>query len=64
MLCLQACSGLPESGVCDERTWLALLGPEATPEDLEEVSQLLVMYPGSLCELLCHAMLLLLLLLH
>lgn len=34
----QACAGLPESGVCDERTWLALLGPEATPEDLDEVS--------------------------
>lgn len=29
----QACSGLPESGVADEKTWLALLGPDATPED-------------------------------
>jgi hypothetical protein len=34
---VQACQGLPESGVCDERTWLALLGPDATPEALDEV---------------------------
>jgi hypothetical protein len=39
LLVLQACNGLPESGVCDERTWLALLGADATPEDLDEVSQ-------------------------
>lgn len=32
---VQACNNLPESGVCDERTWLALLGPEAQPSDLE-----------------------------
>lgn len=30
----QACSGLPESGVCDERTWKALLGSGAVPADL------------------------------
>lgn len=30
----QACSGLPESGVCDERTWKALLGEAAVPSDL------------------------------
>jgi hypothetical protein len=38
LLALQACNGLPESGVCDERTWLALLGADAKPEDLDEVS--------------------------
>lgn len=31
----QACNNLPESGVCDERTWLSLLGPDAKPSDLE-----------------------------
>jgi hypothetical protein len=30
----QACEGLPESGACDERTWVALLGPGASPADL------------------------------
>ncbi|GMH36638.1 hypothetical protein BSKO_04511 [Bryopsis sp. KO-2023] len=30
----QACSDLPESGVCDEKTWLALCGPDAKPSDL------------------------------
>ncbi|KAF6259771.1 hypothetical protein COO60DRAFT_1700641 [Scenedesmus sp. NREL 46B-D3] len=34
---LQACNGLPESGATDERTWLALLGPEATPAQLQEL---------------------------
>ena len=29
----QACAGLPESGVADPRTWLALLGVGATPAD-------------------------------
>jgi hypothetical protein len=33
----QACSGLPETGVTDEATWLALMGPDATPEQLHEV---------------------------
>ncbi|WIA44064.1 hypothetical protein OEZ86_010425 [Tetradesmus obliquus] len=33
----QACNGLPESGATDERTWLALLGPEATPDQLQEL---------------------------
>ena len=28
----QACSGLPESGVCDERTWHGLMGDGACPE--------------------------------
>lgn len=27
----QACSGLPESGVVNAATWLAILGPDATP---------------------------------
>ncbi|GBF92273.1 hypothetical protein Rsub_05356 [Raphidocelis subcapitata] len=31
----QASAGLPESGVCDERTWLALLGPDAKPDDID-----------------------------
>ncbi|EFJ50292.1 hypothetical protein VOLCADRAFT_103883 [Volvox carteri f. nagariensis] len=30
----QSCSSIPESGVCDERTWRALLGREASPADL------------------------------
>jgi len=31
----QACSDLRETGVCDERTWKALIGrQEAQPEDL------------------------------
>lgn len=30
----QACNGLPESGVCDAITWMALLGKDATPNDL------------------------------
>lgn len=30
----QACAGLPESGVCDGRTWRALLGDGATPAAL------------------------------
>ncbi|KAG2494501.1 hypothetical protein HYH03_007270 [Edaphochlamys debaryana] len=30
----QGCSGLPESGVADERTWRALLGPDAQPSDM------------------------------
>lgn len=33
----QACSGLPESGVCDALTWRALLGPDATPEGIDLV---------------------------
>eukprot|EP00775_Hariotina_reticulata_P003407 gene3407-3680_t len=33
----QACNNLPESGVCDERTWMALLGPDASPAVLDEV---------------------------
>jgi hypothetical protein len=31
----QACGGLPETGVTCARTWRALLGPDARPEDLE-----------------------------
>jgi hypothetical protein len=32
---LQACAGLPETGVCAEHTWRALLaGPEGNPEDV------------------------------
>ena len=30
----QACEGLPESGVADDRVWLALLGPNAVPGDV------------------------------
>lgn len=37
LLLLQACNGLPESGVCDERTWKALLGADATPADVEAI---------------------------
>ncbi|WIA23572.1 hypothetical protein OEZ85_000291 [Tetradesmus obliquus] len=33
----QACNGLPESGATDERTWLALLGADATPNQLQEL---------------------------
>ena len=33
LLTFQACSSLPESGVADAATWVALLGPGATPED-------------------------------
>lgn len=32
---LQACSGLPESGVADPRTWCALLGADASPAVLD-----------------------------
>ena len=31
---MQACSGLPETGVVGEETWLALLEPGATPTSL------------------------------
>ena len=30
----QACSGLPETGVCDVNAWRTLLGPNAKPQDL------------------------------
>lgn len=30
----QACSGYPESGVCDPATWRSLLGPEGQPSDI------------------------------
>lgn len=30
----QACQGIPESGICDDRTWKALLGSDSNPEDL------------------------------
>ncbi|GLC56122.1 hypothetical protein PLESTB_001066700 [Pleodorina starrii] len=33
----QSCNSLPESGVCDERCWRALLGGEAAPGDLWSV---------------------------
>jgi len=33
----QACTGLPESGACDEMTWKSLLGPGAEPCDLDAV---------------------------
>jgi hypothetical protein len=33
----QSSAGLPESGVCDERTWLSLLGPNATPSMVDEL---------------------------
>ncbi|KXZ54376.1 hypothetical protein GPECTOR_5g455 [Gonium pectorale] len=33
----QSCNGLPESGVCDERCWRALLGGASQPADLYDV---------------------------
>lgn len=33
----QACEGLPESGVSDERTWSALMPPGAAPQDIASV---------------------------
>ena len=33
----QACSGLPETGVCDVNTWKMLLGPDAKPEHLRDL---------------------------
>ena len=30
----QACAGIAESGVCDERTWRALLGDDAMPDEI------------------------------
>lgn len=33
----QACNDLPESGVCDEKTWMALCGPDSKPSDLVDV---------------------------
>lgn len=33
----QACNGLPESGSCNEKTWLTLLGENAKPDDLQEM---------------------------
>lgn len=33
----QACCDLPESGVCDERTWRALLGADAEPKDVYSI---------------------------
>ncbi len=35
---LQASQGLPETGVADERTWRALLGPEAQPSQVYELA--------------------------
>ena len=32
---MQACNGLPESGVADPATWRALLGAGASPADLD-----------------------------
>ena len=34
----QACSGLPESGVADTVTWKKLLGPDASPNDLDNIN--------------------------
>eukprot|EP00892_Ulva_mutabilis_P012576 jgi/Ulvmu1/9691/UM055_0029.1 len=33
----QACSGLPETGVCDVATWHALMGDNAKPQDIDLV---------------------------
>lgn len=30
----QACCGIPESGICDDRTWKSLLGADSKPEDV------------------------------
>ena len=38
LITFQACSGLPESGVCDGRTWKALLGNGATPADVGKLT--------------------------
>ena len=38
LVTFQACAGLPESGVADPTTWVALLGPDATPEDGAKLS--------------------------
>ncbi|GIL66280.1 hypothetical protein Vafri_19872, partial [Volvox africanus] len=38
----QSCNSLPESGVCDERSWRRLLGPEAAPKDLYSVRMAVV----------------------
>ena len=32
---LQACSALPQTGMVDEDTWTALLGPTAVPSDVD-----------------------------
>lgn len=34
----QACNGLPESGRCNEQTWLALLGEDANSDVLKEIT--------------------------
>lgn len=33
----QACNGLPESGTCTEKTWIAMLGEGAHPSDLDKM---------------------------
>lgn len=38
--------GMPESGVCDERTWKALLGPNATLATLQELARQVSDKPG------------------
>ena len=37
LLTFQSSVKLPQTGVCDQQTWLALLGPNATPEDIKRV---------------------------
>lgn len=34
---VQACHGLPETGVADEGTWQRLMKPEAEPADIHKV---------------------------
>lgn len=34
---VQACNGLPETGVADERTWQKLMKPGAEPTDIHRV---------------------------
>ena len=37
LLTFQASVNLPQTGVCDQQTWLALLGPSSTPDDIKKV---------------------------
>ncbi|GAX75999.1 hypothetical protein CEUSTIGMA_g3442.t1 [Chlamydomonas eustigma] len=42
LMAFQASAGLPQSGVCEESTWKALLGPHAIPEDLHDAAMSVV----------------------
>ncbi|GAX74527.1 hypothetical protein CEUSTIGMA_g1976.t1 [Chlamydomonas eustigma] len=47
LMAFQASSGLPQSGVCEEATWRALLGPHAKAEDLLDAASSLGASPGA-----------------